>query len=207
MEHARLSHTRSMLFCLTSHLFDFKSCFLSLFLEDCFWVAGESRVLLEHFMGMKHAAFKVQLFGLPEVHQIWKREQSHRSGSALVSNGLDCWTSKTSKLRPRSITWEACFNLKETSSVERRLQRKAGFHPEVLESPCFCSCIRVQGWMAHPPSPYIIYIYVIHATKMLDCVRLFQLTRQKRCGWTVVKMRVEIWGIWWLKFDTIGNSK
>ena len=179
------------------------ACFGGLFLGSG-WKQGIARA----FLGMNHAAFKIQLFGRPEVPQIWKREQSHRSGSALVSNGLDCWTSKTSKLRPRSITCEACFNLKETSSVERRLQRKAGFHPEVLESPCFCSCIRVQGWMAHPPPPQPLhYIYVIHATKMLDCVRLFQLTRQKRCGWTVVKMRVEIWGIWWLKFDTIGNSK
>ena len=134
------------------------ACFGGLFLGSG-WKQGIARA----FLGMNHAAFKIQLFGRPEVPQIWKREQSHRSGSALVSNGLDCWTSKTSKLRPRSITCEACFNLKETSSVERRLQRKAGFHPEVLESPCFCSCIRVQGWMAHPPPPPAPTLYICNS--------------------------------------------
>ena len=139
----------------------FQILFLEPVLEDCFWVAGESRVLLEHFMGMKHAAFKVQLFGLPEVHQIWKREQSHRSGSALVSNGLDCWTSKTSKLRPKIKHMGGCFNLKKNILRWKEATKESRISSWSIRSRLvFCSCIRVQGWMAHPPPPQPLhYIY------------------------------------------------
>ena len=105
----------------------------------------------------------MQLFGRPEVHQIWKREQSHRSGSALVSNGLDCWTSKIPSCA-QDQTHGGLFQSEKTSSVERKLERKAGFRPEVLESPCFVIFVLVLWYWSprlngSPAPPALHYIY------------------------------------------------